>query len=85
MHVFDTFVQTMPDGTYLTSLTQNDQQVQDPGRRAVRDARVLVHAQPRRPREWLKDPELEVVETKKGNAPGSEFTLYADQVTRRCR
>ena len=25
VHVFDTFVKTIPDGTYLTSLTQTDQ------------------------------------------------------------
>ena len=31
--------------------------------------------------EWLKEPELEVVEDKKGNSLGSDFTLYADQVS----
>jgi hypothetical protein len=31
--------------------------------------------------EWLKDPELEVVENKKDNLAGSDFTLYAQQVT----
>jgi Tfp pilus assembly protein PilN len=31
--------------------------------------------------EWLKNPELEVIETKKDNAVGSSFTLFADQVT----
>ncbi len=31
--------------------------------------------------EWLKNPELEGVESAKGKAPGSSFTLFADQVT----
>ena len=31
--------------------------------------------------EWLKDPELEVVESKRGNTTGSDFTLFARQVT----
>ena len=30
--------------------------------------------------EWLKNPELEVVETGKGKVLGSSFTLYADEV-----
>jgi hypothetical protein len=31
--------------------------------------------------EWLKEPELEVVETTKNNTQGNDFTLYARQVT----
>ena len=31
--------------------------------------------------EWLKNPELEVVQTTKGSGLGSSFTLFADQVT----
>ena len=31
--------------------------------------------------QWLHNPELEVVETKKGQATGASFTLYADQAT----
>ena len=30
--------------------------------------------------QWLTNPELEVVESKKENAFGSDFTLFADQV-----
>ncbi len=48
VHVFDTFVQTVPSGTYLTSITQNEPEIQDHGRGAVLDPRVLVHAQHRR-------------------------------------
>jgi Tfp pilus assembly protein PilN len=31
--------------------------------------------------EWLKNPELEVVEATKSNTIGSDFTLFVDQVT----
>jgi len=31
--------------------------------------------------QWLRNPELEVVQTSKGAGPGSSFTLTADQVT----
>jgi len=31
--------------------------------------------------QWLRNPELEVVQTTKGSGPGSSFTLTADQVT----
>ena len=31
--------------------------------------------------QWLRNPELEVVETTKGSGPGSSFTLSGDQVT----
>jgi type IV pilus assembly protein PilN len=31
--------------------------------------------------EWLRNPELEVVETRAGQTGGSSFTLFADQVS----
>jgi hypothetical protein len=31
--------------------------------------------------DWLKNPELEVVQTSKTSGPGSSFTLFADQVS----
>jgi len=31
--------------------------------------------------EWLRNPELEVVKTTKDKGTGSNFTLYADQVS----
>jgi len=31
--------------------------------------------------QWLRNPELEVVQTTKASGPGSSFTLTADQVT----
>jgi type IV pilus assembly protein PilN len=80
VHVFDTFVKTIPDGTYLTALTQTDQKFKIQGV-AQSSTRVSSFMRSLAASEWLKDPELEVVENKKGNAAGSDFTLYARQVT----
>jgi type IV pilus assembly protein PilN len=80
VHVFDTFVKTIPDGTYLTALIQSDQKFKIQGV-AQSSTRVSSLMRSLAASEWLKDPELEVVENKKGNAAGSDFTLYARQVT----
>jgi type IV pilus assembly protein PilN len=80
VHVFDTFVRTIPDGTYLTSITQNGQRfkIQGVAQSATRVSSLMRNIASS---QWLKEPELDVVEDKKANALGSEFTLYADQVT----
>jgi len=80
VHVFDTFVRTMPDGTYLTSITQSGARfkIQGVAQSATRVSSLMRNIAGS---EWLKEPELEVVEDKKGNSLGSDFTLYADQVS----
>lgn len=80
VHVFDTFVKTIPDGTYLTALTQNEQRFKIQGV-AQSSTRVSSFMRSLAASEWLKDPELEVVESKRGNTSGSDFTLFARQVT----
>jgi type IV pilus assembly protein PilN len=80
VHVFDTLVRTIPDGTYLTGVTQSQHRfkIQGVAQSATRVSsfmRNIVSSQ------WLKEPELEVVESKKENTFGSDFTLFADQVT----
>ena len=80
VHVFDTFVKTIPDGTYLTAITQTDQRFKIQGV-AQSSTRVSAFMRALDASEWLKEPELEVVETTKNNAQGNDFTLYARQVT----
>jgi len=80
VHVFDTFVKSIPDGTYLTALTQTDQKFKIQGV-AQSSTRVSSFMRALAASEWLKDPELEVVESKRESASGSDFTLYAQQVT----
>ena len=80
VHVFDTFVQTVPSGTYLTSIAQTGQKFEIKGV-AQSATRVSTFMRNIESSEWLKDAELQIVETSKGNALGSAFTLYANQVT----
>ena len=80
VHVFDTLVRTMPDGTYLTAVTQSQHRFKIQGV-AQSSTRVSSLMRNITASQWLKEPELEVVESKKENALGSDFTLYAEQVT----
>lgn len=80
VHVFDTFVQTVPAGTYLTSITQTGQKFKILGV-AQSATRVSTFMRNIEGSQWLKNAELVVVESKKGNVLGSEFTLNAEQVT----
>lgn len=79
VHVFDTFVSTMPDGTYLTGITQTGQRFKIKGV-AQSSTRVSTFMRNIDASQWLKNPELEVVESKKDNPLGSDFTMFADQV-----
>jgi type IV pilus assembly protein PilN len=80
VHVFDTFTKTVPDGTYLTAITQTEQKFKIQGV-AQSATRVSSFMRSLEASQWLKEPELELVESKKGNTLGSDFTLYAKQVT----
>jgi type IV pilus assembly protein PilN len=80
VHVFDTFVKTIPDGTYLTAITQTDQKFKIQGV-AQSSTRVSAFMRALDASEWLKEPELEVVQTTKNNTQGNDFTLDARQVT----
>ncbi|MGC4029143.1 MAG: PilN domain-containing protein [Steroidobacteraceae bacterium] len=80
VHVFDTLVTTLPDGTYLTGITQTGPRFKIQGV-AQSSTRVSSFMRNIDSSQWLKNPELEVVESKKDNPLGSDFTLYADQVS----
>lgn len=83
VHVFDEIVKTLPDGVYLTGV----QQISAAGANkrlkfegvAQSSTRVSSFMRNIDASEWLRNPELEVVQTAKG--PGSNFTLTADEVT----
>jgi type IV pilus assembly protein PilN len=80
VHVFDEIVRTLPEGAYLTGVKQTDKRMKFEGV-AQSSTRVSAFMRNIDSSEWLKNPELEVIETKKDNALGSSFTLFADQVT----
>jgi type IV pilus assembly protein PilN len=78
VHVFDEIVRTLPEGVYLTSVKQNDKRLKFEGV-AQSSTRVSSFMRNIDGSEWLRNPELEVVQTTKG--PGSSFTLTAYQVS----
>ena len=80
VHVFDEIVHTLPEGVYLTSVKQNGMRLKFEGI-AQSSTRVSSFMRNLDGSQWLRNPELEVVQTTKGSGPGSSFTLTADQVT----
>ena len=80
VHVFDEIVRTLPDGVYLTGVKQTDKRFKFEGV-AQSSTRVSSFMRNIDGSEWLRNPELEVVQTGKDKSPGSSFTLYAQQVS----
>jgi type IV pilus assembly protein PilN len=80
VHVFDEIARTLPEGVYLTSVKQNGMRLKFEGI-AQSSTRVSSFMRNLDGSQWLRNPELEVVQTTKGSGPGSSFTLTADQVT----
>jgi type IV pilus assembly protein PilN len=78
VHLFDELVKAMPDGTYLTSIKQTGNKIKIEGV-AQSSTRVSTFMRNIAASAWLRNPELEVVETAKDNA-GSHFVLDAQQV-----
>ena len=80
VHVFDEIVRTLPEGVYLTTVKQTDKRLKFEGV-AQSSTRVSSFMRNLDGSQWLRNPELEVVQTTKGSGPGSSFTMTADQVT----
>ncbi len=80
VHLFDEIVRTIPDGVYLTSVKQSGDHLKFEGV-AQSSTRVSSFMRNIDSSEWLKNPELEVVESKKGDTFGSSFVLDAEQVS----
>jgi type IV pilus assembly protein PilN len=80
VHVFDEIVRTLPDGVYLTSVQQTASKLKFEGV-AQSSTRVSSFMRNIDSSDWLKNPELEVVQTTNKSGPGSSFTLTADEVS----
>ncbi len=80
VHVFDELVKVMPDGTFLTSVRQTGNKLKLEGV-AQSSTRVSTLMRNIAASQWLRNPELEVVETKKDVNGGSSFILDAEQVS----
>lgn len=79
VHLFDEIVKQMPDGTYLTALKQTGTKLKFEGV-AQSSTRVSSLMRNVAASQWLKDPELEIVQSG-NNSVGNNFVLYANQVT----
>lgn len=80
VHLFDQLVRTLPDGIYLSSVRQNDRRVQLKGV-AQSSTRVSNYMRNIEASQWLKDPALEIYESKGASDSGAQFTLYAAQTS----
>lgn len=79
VHLFDELVKEMPDGTYLTSVKQTGNKLKLDGV-AQSSTRVSALMRNISASQWLRNPELEVVQTK-SDTVGSSFVLDAEQVS----
>lgn len=79
VRLFDEIAKNMPDGTYLTAFKQNDKKLRFEGV-ALSSTRVSALMRNISASQFMKDPELEVVESKKEQANGDSFVLDAVQV-----
>jgi type IV pilus assembly protein PilN len=77
VHLFDQIVKTLPDGVYLTSVTQTGDHLKFTGV-AQSSTRVSAFMRNIDSSQWMKDPTLEVIQSSTG-VFGSSFTLDAEE------
>jgi type IV pilus assembly protein PilN len=80
VRLFDEVAKNIPDGAYLTSFAQASKKLKFQGV-ALSSTRVSALMRNISASQYMKDPELEVVESKKDQPGGDSFTLDATQVT----
>jgi type IV pilus assembly protein PilN len=80
VHLFDELVKEMPDGTYLTSIKESGVKLKLEGV-AQSSTRVSTLMRNIAASQWLRNPELEVVDSAKDNQGGSHFVLDAEQIS----
>jgi len=79
VHIFDEIAKQLPDGVYLTGITQTGTRLKFEGV-AQSSTRVSAFMRNIDGSSYLKNPELEVVKTNEDkNVVGAAFILYADQ------
>jgi type IV pilus assembly protein PilN len=83
VHLFDELARTMPDGVHLTDLTQSDKSLTVNGI-AQSNARVSAYMRNLESSPWLREPLLNIIESKSENREarkdrGSTFTLQVRQ------
>jgi len=80
VHLFDEFVRNVPEGVYLTEISQRANAIKIKGV-AQSNATVSRFMRKLDESEWLVDPRLEVIKADlKGRIRTSTFTLHVEQV-----
>jgi type IV pilus assembly protein PilN len=80
VHLFDELVNTIPDGAFLTKVTQINKGVTLDGR-AQSNARVSAYMRNVDASQWIGNPNLQVIENKNQTGTGfSHFTLSVAQM-----
>jgi type IV pilus assembly protein PilN len=77
VHVLDQIVKTLPDGVYLTSVTESADHLKFTGV-AQSSTRVSAFMRNIDSSQWMRNPTLEVIQSSTG-AFGSSFTLDAEE------
>ena len=77
VHVFDQIVKTLPDGVYLTGVSQTGDHLKFSGV-AQSSTRVSAFMRNIDGSQWMKNPTLEVIQSSQG-VFGSSFTLDAEE------
>lgn len=81
VHLFDELVETLPQGVYLTEITQVAGRIEILGT-AQSSTRVSALMRNIDDSDWLSDPGLDVVETVDvGAGRNARFTIFAEQVS----
>ncbi len=78
VHLFDDFVRTVPEGIFLTQITQDADQLTIKGV-AESNGRVSAYMRNIDASDWMATPKLKVIKTKKGAQRSSDFTLMTSQ------
>ncbi len=82
VHLVDELVRTVPEGVYLSSLSQSGMRLELDGV-AQSNTRVSTYMRNIDSSEWMTAPDLNVIKTKQeGRFRNSDFKLFANQVTR---
>jgi type IV pilus assembly protein PilN len=79
VHIFDEIAKQLPDGVYLTQITQTGTRLKFEGV-AQSSTRVSSFMRNIDGSSYLKNPELDIVETKSNETVGARFVLFADQI-----
>jgi type IV pilus assembly protein PilN len=81
VHIFDEITKQLPDGVYLTGVSQTGTRLKFEGI-AQSSTRVSAFMRNIDGSTYMRNPELEIVEMKGGaTVPGSRFVLWAEQTS----